>query len=75
MRQTFASVDDHIEIPLERGAWSFIVEQLRRWAAVNDQIAEDPRQTEDLRQERRESARRDRHLADRIAERLINPSG
>lgn len=51
------------------------MEQLRRWAAVNDQIAEDPRQTEDLRQERRESARRDRHLADRIAERLINPSG
>jgi len=50
-------VDEHLEITLEPSAWRFIAEQLRRWSAVGERVADDPRRGEEERKARRETQR------------------
>jgi hypothetical protein len=61
-------VDDHLEITLEPSAWRFVAEQLRRWSAVGERVADDPRWGEDERNARRDGDKRARQIADWIAQ-------
>lgn len=63
-------IDDHLEIVLEPSAWNFIADQLRRWAAAGEQVAEDPRWDEDERKARRASDESARQIAEWITRSL-----
>jgi len=65
-------IDDYLEITLEPSTWVFIVEQLRRWAAVEEQISDDARWRDDEREKRRRSAGEAREIANRITRRLAD---
>ncbi|MHA6694822.1 hypothetical protein [Homoserinimonas sp. A520] len=63
-------LDDYLEITLDPSTWVFIVEQLRRWAAVGESNSDDPRWGPDERGARRRSNGKARELADSIIRHL-----
>ena len=62
--------DDHVDITLEPDAWTFVADQLRRWAVVSDGLAQDPTRSETEREGYRSSDTQALRIADWITRHL-----
>ena len=62
--------EDHLEISLEPNEWSFVLDQLHRWAVAEDTVAQNPFRSEDERVVKRDSDAGTKKVADWISRSL-----
>ena len=66
--------EDHLEISLELNEWSFVLDQLHRWAVVDDLVEDNPLRGEDDRTVKRDSDAGMKRVTDWISRSLAEAS-